>query len=1007
MHELWLAGTSAVQQFATYVPPDHDLVLYGLDLVIATDLLNTGRNISIFCRTLTITPPTDGAQELRIDLSATPTPGRETAIQPDIMLDSQDPTSKAENGGDIIAALGTSPSSYKQWFSKDPGKGWGARGARGGNLTIACESLVFQCKLSIKANGAKGNAGIGGQSRNYIQGAVGGDAGQGGQGGDGGTVSITYRYALDAKRNPISLGDWVTSESTGGPPGDPGAPGDARDSVRKIDHPGSAAQPQARGNDGDVSKVVPDDFSYTQPNPGGKLQSAQVPDLTMVSASCPLQFWNLLYHRAKLGYLQGQSLNFSSPDQATWQQLGEVVLWAYRFAFAYGYPDPALQGSAIGNITADPEIATKKTLSNAINVMRNWYLAEKTMWGYSNTRIPPLPFDTIAEILDQNFPQQTDVRDMYLKVRSEFEATLADNEKLTKLRQAAQNAVAMHQSLYQAMKAQLFGSIHGQVDPSSLLGQLAQLMGECDTACETLQAKIKALVGDATKLWNFSLPELCDCLQSMMFVAGEPPAFIGMAGLEAGKLAFDGLTKITNDAGISMDKSGVIQKLNAFSGALSDLAALSHDIGSSVDRRRDEVILTSLDTIEQFVSQFTHALGADAQQATADIDDYRARIKQKNDLWSEYNDRAYQMAKEYEDWQAAVATLEELNESSSDLSKNVVDTTLYYADVYLMNIEKTADLMAQLSRKYAYTTLGALPSFDYVGDARAFWDADAAGASATIQITDGRWKVDSNPVCGTDSNSNSITLQLAEYEGGTSSLLLFEPPLDDLNDRSMYYITLDGANPKDASILSQLLANRWIFLQVWSPWLDALSPDTFPRDAPKPDCTRAHCYPLNNYGDIYDARVIKINPWLEGVETQSGEVRFTVALGASSLIFDGNKKCTSFTYDTHVITDFSHLTRARIADKTNHDETGASHGDVVNNYIDSRGTYASVGLWLPDSGDPNTNAGLRAANGIGNVKLRVCFNLSLRNYSHAPAERYSESFRRAAPGAEQGLPTYH
>src|SRR6218665_3969628 len=240
-------------------------------------------------------------------------------------------------------------------------------------------------------------------------------------------------------------------------------------------------------------------------------------------------------------------------------------------------------------------------------------------------------------------------------------------------------------------------------------------------ACTALRQKLTEFKVAGQKLWDFSLSDLAEALKSMMFVASDPPALIGMGFLGASSLYDNIFNKIkTNDGQeIAKDK---LDKIDTFNGELADLAKVAVPIGSAKDNQLSQIVLTSLDTIDQFVSRFTEALGEAATGVIDDIKDYRDKIDAKNDLMIAYNTQLLQLAKEFDAYQAARDKQIALDQKPDQLTKDMVATTMHYGSVYLSHLLTTANAVSWLRRAYAYTTLGAVPENNYVGDASLFWD---------------------------------------------------------------------------------------------------------------------------------------------------------------------------------------------------------------------------------------------------------------------------------------------
>ncbi|QYO62252.1 hypothetical protein [Leptolyngbya sp. 7M] len=679
LDEIVLTGVSGLQQEACYIPPEKDLIVYGIRVTLATNLTNPKRNISIFCDELVLLE-----SGITIDVSATRSLQYDKPLQPEKPLQSNivstDPGSsgRVSSGDEIAAAL--KQGQFQGFFSSDPGQDWAAKGATGGSITIACQNLVVPSggQFKLYANGAPGNAGVNGQSRNWVNGAYGGNAGCGGAGGDGGSVYLACSKAHDDKGNLINLWDCTDIQSNGGDPGSVGNPGDAFETAHGVHHYGSAAPPADQGAAGsEICYTVPN-FTYNV-----KQEPVVIPDFSYAAVNCDLRYWELLYHRLKLSYIQNQPSTFDEDNYPPgWTDIGRLLNWIYPLMFVYGYQGK-LQTDA--DISTDPELSMKKSVATAVTAMYRWYAAGETMWGFEVNHVSNLPYKTQVDLLSAGYDTQKDVRDMYISLKNEYEKAVQDQKQLQKMRDAADQAVQMHKVAYEALRDMLCGP-PGNKSGQSWQEQLLKSMADCQEACKKLQTAMADFQTAGNSLWNFKLPDdiskILSSLQSMAFVISDPPAMAVMGGMAAGGLALDAATTIKTNDGADVSK-GMLKKIDQFSGTLSQLADMSVTIGSDADRQQSELVLTELDQIDQFVSQFTDALGDSAKNALDDIQAYRNKINDKNELWIRYSSQVDAMIKEFLDYQDAIAKQHVLDQQPDELSKNMIDTVFQYTSIYL------------------------------------------------------------------------------------------------------------------------------------------------------------------------------------------------------------------------------------------------------------------------------------------------------------------------------------
>jgi hypothetical protein len=1000
--EVTIANNTAIAKYATIVKDENDLTIYGLDVVLACDLLHkdrgalASRSIEIYCRKLTILGTEDDG--LTIDVSAYVDDQCNTHIQPDISASLANTSQKAACGNDIAIALANpSPENpWNKWFNNNPGKGWGEPGAPGGCILIACETLVVSHKLYLKANGAQGNAGVGGQNvKNWILGLVGGDAGHGGRGGDSGNIVLTCNAVQDRDGKPVNLFDQVEVECNAGRAGDPGLPGFAYDADQQNRHFGSYAGPVDAGTSNDAVRVEPRALAYT-----GDSGPQTIADVSMVATGSSLHFWALLYHRAKLEYLKNQPLKYRMPvaTDPSWIALGDLVKWTNRLCFAYGDTSDELKGACFADVGSDPDLATKNSIARAFKLMTTWYLAGKTMWGTGVTTVPALPFNTLCSYVDSNFVYQKGVRDFYIKLRTQLANAIKSNDDLTVMSNAAEYAVRMHKAAVDDLKKLMYGSTDKSgVDAMSLLGELNVADSDCNSLILKLGEDLAGLDDKINSALGIGVSDVLESLKSMCFVMGDPKAFIAMGAVEGFGLYEKAKNNVTDDAGNSLAKDAVIKQIHQMKGSVNDLGKMVNGMVSNKQvGKLDHAILTSLDNIDAYVSKFTTALGEAGTKVLDEVSSLRQKVNYKNDIWMEYNDRLYQLAKEWEDYQTALAKKQQIDMSSQqELSANLVDAVQLYTGIYLNNLERTADLWAKLVRKFAYVTLNAdLPSADFLENITAFWTADRAAAQGIADQADGNWDINESAVVGSK-DSSSVRYQLSMYNAGSQAIVIKAPDDTAKNKKSTFYITIRGdGSENDRKVIKQLLNHSPVWLQILPPatfhgnYTDARGETCKP-----PAISQAvFAYPLVA-GSDWDVRVTHVNPWVEGVQTNTGTVQFHIKLGTKAYIVDANSPPVARYFDYNqkaVNTQFAHLTDIHISDPTNDGMAGDAAGEVSDENIDKRGIFVQLQLAIPDGG---LNAGLKPATDISRVSMQVHFRVIFR----ASVNALAMSRRKALP----------
>lgn len=987
-----------LSDLAMIVPDENDVIIYGLDVILATDMGHSGRgpiasrNIKIFCRTLTVRG--DPEKGITLDVSAYADPALETPIQPDNSVWLNNISEKAANGTDIAYAVNNPDkgAAYTTWFSegfsalfypdKRPVRGWGLQGNAGGNINIACQKLVLECKLNLYANGGRGNAGIGGQNvKNWMPGLVGGDAGSGGPGGESGFIQLTYNECVDADNNTLD-DSWININCDPGIAGIPGQPGSADEPGQENNHHGNYAKSATETQGKGFEKNIPD-LIIT-----GEVKTV---DASMVAVNADLHYWALLYHRIKFDYLINQPMQYKLPSaiDPDWVKLSTLCTWGSVFAAAYGKTSPEFQSQFIGDVINDSNAAQKNTIATALTLMDVWQKKGMTMWGYSVATVPLMPLETLMDLSDKFYQKQIDVRNFYIKIRNQEEKGQLDDDEKGNMSTHANYVVQMYLAKINVLKKNLFGdTTESSVDVNSLLGELNDADSACNTAIDVLMTKLAGLDAAVKAKVNLNTKDVLDAVKNVIFVAGETGPAMLMAGIEGYGLYDKAVNEITDDAGNSTAKSAVISKVDNLTSNTADLkSAMKGIVDNNNAGKLNQAILTNLDNITNYIDQFKSALGGVAQDVLDEVDELRGLVNDKNDLWVDYNNKLSELAKANQDYQNALAKQQKIDTTTrQELSANLIDLVQLYTTIYLDNLERAADLRAQLLRKYAYIALDAKDiDADFFSSVTSFWAADSASVQGIADRSDSNWSTTSNIVMGTD-NSDSIRQKLAQYDNDSGSPMLKTPlPVND-GQKSIFSITIRGdGNAMDKKVIQSLLSNKavWLVISPANGVVVSYTDENGNSSAATTKFGLSPQYPLATNGE-WDMRITHINPWIEGVSTDTGTVVCSIKVGLLSFITAGAVgKQTAYYFDYNkrpVNTEFSHSTNINLNDQTNQGMKldGALTGEGVaetSGYIDKRGIYTKIRLWLVAGGN---NTGLRAMTDISKVNLKIYFRVLFR-----------------------------
>ena len=835
-----LSNVLRSEVYSQVIDRQWDINIYASQVTIASDLINPGRNITIYCDRLTILGE-PGGKPILLDVSSSI--DTTTYRAPLVPQDGYYPTPGGAISGQAILNdyLANPPKALPggAFEGAPPGNQWGAKGPAGGKINIVCNVLtVLAAGLTLKANGGPGYPGCNGQNRNFVAPAsVGGDAGAGGAGGDGGSATLSAFRIVDGKGSPLSP-DVVTASANGGVQGQDGFPGHAQDS-NGLKWYGSAASPvtpSAAGSATNSAGLGTFQDSYLDPVTGDRV-SLDIPDLSEIARNAPLTFWGTLYHRVKLSYIENQATGYTSDSYPPgWQSMKPLIFGANCLTYAY----TALTLTPTTPITDDPDLAEKQSIAKVMSVMMQWYRAGNTMWGNNVTYVDSMPWACKMDLLDSGYQVQQDVRNLYIAVRKDFNRAVADQNSVNAAIEAAKQASDLHSSQYDNIMTQLVGGSDEKTQTGSLQSKLLTAQEACDVAEAQLVADMADFTKAGKKFFNFDPAQILSGLSQMAFV-GESPGGMGvMAAVTAYQTLSTAFGTLPTNNGANVSKD-VLKQVVQMSTDLGSVASAAVGIGSQGDKVKSTLILGELSSIDKFVEQFTTALGTVAQTTLDAVKAYRDLINAKNDAQVEYSNLAALAVQEYQDYQISLAKYNQLKEDAGTggLSQNALQTVSNYAQMYLNQLEVVADAVAWLRRKWSYLTFGAALADNYVGKATAFWSADAATYDGSLN-NDDALQTSYTTVQG-------YKTQFAAYESNQVAIL---ETSGDAGHRSLFYIDLDGAIPVDAALLKQLFSSVEI----------RLTPNLPASDSPALAKQFENKYSLENGGNAFNIRVTNVVP---------------------------------------------------------------------------------------------------------------------------------------------------
>ncbi|WP_445364214.1 hypothetical protein ACJJIQ_07675 [Microbulbifer sp. ANSA003] len=1004
LDEVYIGEKDLLNPYAEKVSGGNDIVIYGLDIVLVSDFIQRsakiyeGRNVTIACRKLTI----NGSKKngLIIDVSAHPDETHKNTIAPTKTYKAKKSDTKGTDGDDIAIAINRSDGSWSRYFEEEPkGKAWAKQGANGGSIIIACETIEFKSKLILKANGAKGNAGVGGQNITVIGNSIGGDAGKGGKGGQPGKIELYYnKIKSSEKAYSGNIDKWVVRECFAGKPGESGKPGYAQ-ITDKYGKPyskvyGSSAELVDSFEDGIPVMASPASLPLSS-----KYIDEPFPDFSAIAVYSDFHFWSLLYHRIKLDYIKFQPTGYSAidPENPEWVALGENLVFttflgalhsnnsdnpefSKKFKKKHDIEKKALDSSIL-NVMDDSERELKKPLAEAFKMMQMWHAGKQTIWGGEITRVPQLPFDVLIELVDEYFSSQIRIRDFYIKLRIQEAGAKVENSKHADMTDSADCAIALHEATIKVLKKILFGTSKYDIkNDKSLVGKLYVADQECQTLIENLSRDLEDVVPIVEDSVSLSFKDILSAFKDLIFVASDLPAAGLMAIEEGTSLFLKAKEKISTDDGAEVLKSTVIEEVRHM---ISTEVKLGELVATGENQEKvNTLIITSANKISDYVKKFSNKLKEKGKEVESDVNHIVNLAKSKNELWILCNKKINLLAKELTDYQKAVEKRQDIDRlfdqnQSPELNKAIK----HYTNVYLSNIERTADIWVQLLRKLSYITLGQINmENNYFDRLSTFWTVDKASAQEKADKENSLWDIADNEVIG-EQKKDGVRWQLANYNANLQKAIATNP-----SDYSKYkvekksdaYITISGKTPDGKELISSLLNYETVTIQV-VPGESTKIQKYYSMEGKRVDYpywrnASTFQFPLMGVPS-FDVRIAKIRPWIQGVNTDSvgGEISrvvFQAKIGMQAYIVDQNDIAHFYDYglDAPVAT-FVHAAQATHGDDSVEDALGED-GNINSKFVEQRGIFTFFQLCIPDI---EFNSGLTAATKIEDIVLNIHF----------------------------------
>jgi hypothetical protein len=698
-------GAAVLGAYFDQIPGGNNVSIQATNLIIVTDIQVPQADIQIYCRHLTIPNTPNG---VTIDVSAqgkvSPAGDQDMAKTPVKQAAEGQP---GQNGTTVAAAwaqdvgggqnddsLYGPPPTYTV-SETEPLTGkvsqktyvypFGQNGENGGNITIICDELQLDGKLTLNANGRNGYSGCpgqpGGSAATGGTAAPGGDGQAGGWGGNGGAVTVQYR-SLTNGNIATELTMNANGSSNVGQPGLPGNPGKGG-SPNGAD--GGSPPGAAAGTSGSTSIS-----SFTD----ASLLGQAFDEIYLLKA----------VETTKLQYMLNEPMAFSPDpvDNPGFKAVQDTLVWLQ--SVLSGYATLSGKGTLAGNPPTDGDQRKNNLYAIASTYctrILNKNPGPLTSAGNLASSIPGWTFvlgvNNLTDIQDKYLP---DGKDTWSNLQNTYqnygqalaELTKAENlaEAITKQYQTFADAAASYKATFEALAAML------AIDPKNLSKTIAGQLRLASTTLlddfNSLSPILSSVQDTINKHYDCNAQDvvktLLQAVPQMLFMAATPELMPVMAAASAAPLILDGINKITDNSGNQIDKSQIITDLKS-APSISDIQG---DLVNSDGSPKSTTIhvLSQISTLTDDISSLSNSIDNDhpdlAEQAIAALEALKQAIITKSQLQLQYQSYAAAAATAWQDYQDAESRADQIK--NTDPSKMPTPDLLGHVSHLAMLVQK-------------------------------------------------------------------------------------------------------------------------------------------------------------------------------------------------------------------------------------------------------------------------------------------------------------------------------
>jgi len=316
------------------------------------------------------------------------------------------------------------------------------------------------------------------------------------------------------------------------------------------------------------------------------------------------------------------------------------------------------------------------------------------LFGYEGNHVPLGSFDFYKGVLDEVLANFSALEIDYNNYFSSLEAQNAQMEDIRKARDKQQSIIATAQSRIDALQ--------------SLALKTALVIDGYQTVLTPLKKALDKKItdlGDAVRNFDFNFDSV---LQSLTSLAFAPESQVMML-TQGSQFLYDGLTKVTDDKGMRINKDYLVSQLKSVKGDLDSLQegyrALDNGALEAEDPAAGKLIMDEQQVI-QFFSDFYNKFPKELDALQQAFQNYITQIEARNNQILTYNATVSLLLKYHQMIDAANDRKQVLNEQAlTTMAPDLPDLLTFLSSSYYAARTQVMDALDLTARAYRFWAL--------------------------------------------------------------------------------------------------------------------------------------------------------------------------------------------------------------------------------------------------------------------------------------------------------------